>query len=143
MRFLGLGIDINATNNAGETPLFFFIGGFPGDIKDPQYGGMGKGKGKDEDSAWKIFVENGADFEARDHAGRGLLHVVAGSPGYAGDANYGVVRFKRLMDEMGMDPMAQDTNMRTSLDVAAAYGGEGFLGLFEGEKSGNKRARRS
>jgi hypothetical protein len=41
-----------------------------------------------------------------------------------------VERFKVLM-KMGLDPMAEDSRQRTSLDIAAACGGEHILKLFE------------
>ena len=70
-----------------------------------------------------------------------LLHVVAGrkpleSPGYVGadvleapTANL-VSWFKFLMD-MGLDPMLEDAQQRTSLDVAAACSHEHILKLFK------------
>jgi hypothetical protein len=40
--------------------------------------------------------------------------------------------FKFLM-EQGLDPMAEDTNLTTALDVAAAYDNKGILELFKRE----------
>ncbi|KAI0971998.1 ankyrin repeat-containing domain protein [Xylaria arbuscula] len=66
---------------------------------------------------WKA---SGADFGTRDNAGRGLLHVAA-----RGEA----VRFQELV-QMGLDPMMEDENKQTPLDVAAAYGNNDVLALF-------------
>lgn len=140
-KFLGLGLDINATNNAGETPLFVFV-------KSPPIGGSDVllYEGADCEDAWRVFIESGADFRARDHEGRTLLHAVACSKLDAEAAGslwvldaelrnlQRVGRFKRLMG-MGLDPFCQDDKMRSSLDVAVACGDSGILELFKEDGS--------
>ncbi|KAK4206451.1 ankyrin-2, partial [Rhypophila decipiens] len=123
--FVRLGVDINATNKAGETPLYIFMKG----STEPIWGDVSKDMRplvreiKDEDAAWRVFTDNGADFQARDHEGRCLLHAVA--------THEQVRRFKWLVEEMGLDPFTQDHKMRTSLDVAVACGIDGIVNLFK------------
>ncbi|CAI6082842.1 unnamed protein product [Clonostachys chloroleuca] len=120
------GVDINARNSNGETPLFAFskrpkkmLGGLFG-------GGSGGLFGKpqreySEDGALQLFQNLGADFSVRNGKGQGLLHVAA--PGDVG-------RFKELLS-LGLDPMLEDDAQQTPIDVAAACGNQDVLALFE------------
>ncbi|KAM7195488.1 ankyrin-2 [Rhypophila sp. PSN 637] len=137
--FVRLGVDINATNKAGETPLYIFMKGSTAPIWDdiskdtlrPLVLGI-----KDEDGAWKVFTDNGADFQTHDHEGRCLLHALT----YSEEARVG--RFKRLVEEMGLDPFTQDNKMRTSLDIAVACGIDGIVNLFKGGSGESWRGKR-
>ena len=119
-QFLSLGLDINARNSIGQTPIFnFFI------------------------HTWQYFQhlqtlsEAGADFKAKDNRGQGLLHVIAKKPstglkdsrGFDVNRNPQVEIFKWLM-EMGLG-IDEDTEQRTPLDIAAASGNMGILELFK------------
>jgi hypothetical protein len=87
-----------------------------------------------------FFKDIGADFFAIDNFGTSLLHVVAGRE--VGSSSFHcedelkaptenlVQWFKFLMD-MGLDPMLEDAQQRTPLDVAAACGNEHILKLFK------------
>ncbi|CAH0055349.1 unnamed protein product [Clonostachys solani] len=120
------GVDINARNSDGQTPLFAFSkrlrkrsGGLFG-------GGSGALFGKpqreySEDGALQLFESLGADFSVRNDKGQGLLHIAA--PGDVG-------RFKGLLS-MGLDPMLEDDAHQTPIDVAAACGNQDVLALFE------------
>lgn len=133
-RFIKAGVDINARNKRGETPLFNFLKQNNGD----SYRSVEDQTSKGTDFAY--FLKSGADVFARSNDGSTLLHVIAGirlellpalqyryNPG---GGHVGMRRFKRLMD-MGLDPMAEDKRQRTSVDVAAACENELILKLFK------------
>ncbi|GJC95853.1 ankyrin repeat-containing protein [Colletotrichum higginsianum] len=117
------GCDVNARNARGETPLFGFYG-------QRKHGGLLQerelcAEPLDDAAGAAALEAAGADFEARDNAGRGLLHVAA-ARGHA-------VRFQRLL-ERGLDPMLEDGERKTALDVAAACGNDGVMKLFSGRR---------
>lgn len=114
------GIDINARNSHGETPLFAF---FERPRTESPIWRFDKSENEEftEEAAVPIFKSLGADFFAQDNEGRGLLHVAASGP---------VPRFKLLM-EMGLDVMLEDHSQQTAIDVAAACGNQEILELFE------------
>ncbi|KAK4188935.1 ankyrin-2 [Podospora australis] len=114
-RFMDMGLKINVPNSKGETPVFKFFGARVDNQKE---------------EAWKFMVDSGVDFTARDHTGRGLLHVLA-------NRKENVVRFAQLVEEWGLDPLAvDDKRAMSSLDVAAACGNAAILSLFEkGERT--------
>jgi len=113
-RFLDMGIDINARNNKGETPLFAYIangnrfpGGFPWEVKEGHR------------SFYKPFEDAGADIFARNNGGENLLHLTAKKADHSSHmkrsyCNGGVDTFRFLM-EKGLDPMEEDNNQRTAL----------------------------
>ena len=127
-QFLSLGADINATNAAGETPLFLFFGteATSSSITDSHVRHI------------PLFVGAGADFLARNPKGQTLLYVTADqrsadggmalSRGYVCDTL--VNTFKALV-ELGVDPTAEDEEGRSALDVAAAHGQTRLLELFK------------
>ncbi|KAJ5806582.1 uncharacterized protein N7503_004184 [Penicillium pulvis] len=131
-RFMISGVDINAQNKSGETPLFSLV--------KENDGGLGQGTAQtDEDSSFEFFLESGADVFSRSNDGSTLLHVIAGIELEARRMFWRprvkracVGRFKRLM-EMGLDPMFEDKRQRTSVDVAAACENELILKLFKKE----------
>ena len=127
-------IDINARNAAGETPAF--------SLAMAEWG-------PEEDSIPKVWhyevldvlVELGANIMAVDARGRTLLHVTAGrevQPGEPGrswrrDLSEDIVKtFKRLL-ELGVDPRAEDDELRTAIDVAVAMELRGVVLLFSEE----------
>jgi hypothetical protein len=132
-RFLKAGVDINARNKNGETPLFNLL-------KQDNEGLHGPAEDQTSKvSDFEYFLKSGADVIIQSNDGSTLLHVIAGikihtfdrfHPEQAG--RVGVVRFKRLMD-MGLDPMAEDKRQRTSVDVAAACENELISKLFKKE----------
>jgi ankyrin repeat protein len=132
-RFLKAGVDINARNKNGETPLFNLL-------KQDNEGQHGPAEDQTSKvSDFEYFLKSGADVIIQSNDGSTLLHVIAGikihtfdrfHPEQAG--RVGVVRFKRLMD-MGLDPMAEDKRQRTSVDVAAACENELISKLFKKE----------
>jgi hypothetical protein len=134
-------VDINARNKAGETPLFPFAAAEWPVTKDPEsrssYDHEQYAKAHDikHYSAIEVFLSLGADIKATDNHGRTLLHVTADrQPDYEyyGRVNWGeeiVDTFKKLM-ELGLDPRAEDKEMRTPIDVAVARDWKGIVQLF-------------
>ncbi|KAI9710146.1 MAG: hypothetical protein M1820_002948 [Bogoriella megaspora] len=130
-RFLSLGVDINARNNRGETPLFpFATAGLGGDFNSI-YG--------PSETEWEEFLafllEEGADLYARNGSGENLLHILAQHRAALrmkwDRTDVTVVdRFKHLL-AMGLDPMIEDSKQRSAIDVASAYGNDGIVKLFE------------
>ncbi|KAJ5904244.1 hypothetical protein N7504_006627 [Penicillium tannophilum] len=132
-RFIKSGVDINAQNKIGETPLFSLIKENDGEL-------VGQETAQTyEDSSFEFFLESGADVFSRSNNGSSLLHVIAGIEIEARRMFFRpsvklacVGRFKRLM-EMGLDPMLEDKRQRTSVDIAAACENELILKLFKKE----------
>jgi ankyrin repeat protein len=123
------GLDINATNKSGETPVFNLNKALPSHLEG-RWGVDEKHVSESEPLA--LFDAAGADFFGLNNKGQGLLHVAA--KGHK-------QRFKMLMDK-GLDPMAEDHERRTALDVAAACANQNVLELFErgdGYDAGGKK----
>ncbi|KAF5657649.1 hypothetical protein FHETE_10324 [Fusarium heterosporum] len=107
-RFLKLGLNINACNYAGQSPMFFLTG--------VRY--------DESENVIKMinrFNELGVDWKVRDEKRRTILHEMA---------DESEILFKAIMD-MGVDPLAEDIDGRSSLDLAAAYGNRDVLELFD------------
>jgi len=119
-QFLSLGLDINARNAKGETPLFGVFRGIitPQSMKN-------KRENWGDDDVWPLLERAGADFFAKDGRDRNLLHLAAQGKRWVED-------FKMLVGK-GLDPMEQDLKQMNSLDVAAACGNDEVLGLFDRE----------
>ncbi|KAF5720633.1 serine threonine phosphatase 6 regulatory ankyrin repeat subunit C [Fusarium mundagurra] len=106
-RFLKLGLDINARNNAGQTPAFFLaMRGYDDDNVD-------------EVMSWLDGL--GVDWLARDDKRRTILHEMA-------DEKEDL--FKAIM-EKGVDPLAEDVDGRSTLDLLTAYDNQNVLKLFD------------
>ncbi|KAI0425667.1 ankyrin repeat-containing domain protein [Xylaria sp. FL1042] len=109
------GCAINGRNIRGETPLLSSIVShclIPNSRnRDERRGGL------EQKALWKA---SGADFRTRDNAGRGLLHAAARGEAF---------RFQELM-QMGLDPMMEDENKQSPVDVAAACENKDVLALF-------------
>jgi ankyrin repeat protein len=104
-KFLDLGVDINTRNYAGETALFNGLC-----------------------SSWfddmPLFLDAGGDLTVRSKKGQGLLHIVA--------RNGKAETFKWLM-EKGLDPLAEDGEQRSAVDVAHASKNKEILDIFRRE----------
>jgi ankyrin repeat protein len=144
-KFAKFGVDINARNKAGETCLFGFvcikeIGVFH--IKFFEENGSdftivnAKGEGLlhacakgGESPAWAYLSERISQvFEDWDETS-GTVREGAGVRGYKG-VNGKAGLFKWLMEVKGLDPLAEDRQSRSALDVATASGCAGILELF-------------
>ncbi|KAE8454120.1 hypothetical protein EG329_005044 [Mollisiaceae sp. DMI_Dod_QoI] len=128
-KFLSLGLSINEKNNVGETPVFrYFESGqvrMAGSSNFPR-------------KYISLLEEAGADLFARNEEGEGVLHVVAKKKQneiITHLAKSNVVDTFRFLMEKGLDPMVEDNNQRTALDVAAAYGNDAVLALFKRDKA--------
>ncbi|CAI6335138.1 unnamed protein product [Periconia digitata] len=140
---LDRGLDINARNARGETPIF--------NVQKPMrrhhprseeyliysgYWELGRFHklemfGSDVRGAISLFVSAGADFFATDNQGRGLLHHCARTSSYllhhcARTSSY---LFEVLL-EKGLDPALEDKKKRTALDIAVVYNKQSILDLF-------------
>lgn len=137
-QFLSLGANINARNQAGETPLFAFFRSAEVTVKinhpplNPKTAKWGisapdyierekveaKAAVEKERLVWEMFEKAGADWMLVNAAGQTLLHVVAADAGhetgYGGYPGRRASRFTFLM-EKGLDPMQEDNKRRTSL----------------------------
>ena len=134
-RFLSAGLSINTRNNLGETPLFTFIQACPHGDKSFY------NDEEQEEESYKtylhVFTDAGASIFDSDGTGQTLLHVVAAkrhSDTYNhihGDKTGRVVELFKYLMELGLDPMGEDHQQRTALDIAAACGNDRILKLFE------------
>ncbi|KAH7343060.1 ankyrin repeat-containing domain protein [Rhexocercosporidium sp. MPI-PUGE-AT-0058] len=119
-KFLTFGISINTPNIVGETPLFKLI----------------SGSGLSMDNL-QMFESKGADLTVSDQNGRGLLHAIAKIGDLPvkkdGVEAKAVGMFRYLMGK-DLDPMMEDAEQRSSLDVAMASGSVGILEIFKREK---------
>ncbi|KAL4998443.1 ankyrin repeat-containing domain protein [Aspergillus recurvatus] len=124
--FAARGLDINARNSNGETPLFRCISSFSCEL------GVYHAQ-----SVIEGFCERGADITAVSNSGENMLHLVARMPcthwihcrHRLFNANE-TGAFEFLMG-LGLDPLQEDGKQRTAVDVAAAYGKEHILELFK------------
>jgi ankyrin repeat protein len=137
-RLLAGGLDINATNEAGETPIFAFFR--EGKIslryrknRLPRFR---------EEYIYDFFTQHGADWRALNARGQSLLHVVAdksplGSSSFSSrslsdsddQSSNACKRFQTLL-VLGLDAGLEDKDGRTPLDVAAGSGQTKILELF-------------
>ncbi|KAL2118791.1 hypothetical protein VTJ04DRAFT_5750 [Mycothermus thermophilus] len=140
-------VGINARNKAGETPLFPFAAAEWRASRDPERRG---GWFDDEKYAAahdvthaaaldQVLLPLGADVKAAvDKRGWTLLHVTADRQpdmsdyGYWSSGKEVVDTFKRFM-ELGLDPRAEDGELRTPIDVAVARDWRGIVQLFNEE----------
>ncbi|VUC27045.1 unnamed protein product [Clonostachys rosea] len=112
------GIDINARNIKGETPLFTFC--LSAETKKSDFH-FDKNEAVEQLKVIPLMERLGADLFAKDNRSRGLLHAAAGGS---------VDVFKQLM-ERGLDVMLEDEVQQTPIDVAAACANKDILELFE------------
>lgn len=128
---------INMRNAKGETPVF---GYFQVDRHMPWLGERATGSAADKGSidapyaepAFGVFEAAKVDWGVVNSAGETLLHIVAAARGgdYYTGPKIRAGRFTLLLAK-GLDPMAEDAQHRTVLDVAAAFGAREILKIFE------------
>jgi ankyrin repeat protein len=128
-RYLSIGGDINARNKTGETALHFFLANSG---RSPRWDETELDKNFDP---FPFFISHGTNFQATKNDGGTALHVVAQRKindksylfdGSKEDEDTNASLFRRLVD-LGCDPLQEDKNGRTALDVAAAVGNVGIL----------------
>ncbi|TXC03055.1 hypothetical protein FocTR4_00015646 [Fusarium oxysporum f. sp. cubense] len=145
---LSKGADINARNKAGETPAFgyFHASSFKVDLSwakmDEERHTLSKKWGGDrwkvdkeleeqtveetEPRMWAFLEEMGVEWSVVNTKGQSLLHVVAGQE----RSFRRVARFQFLMGK-GLDPMAEDMQGQTALDIAAHGKADDILALYK------------
>jgi ankyrin repeat protein len=133
---LAQGLNINARNNKGETPLFLGIsaewsGTRPINTSHPTYALENDVSPSD---VLDLYIGRGADIFTADCEGKTLLHAAAGRRIEDPDSNTDQIKhmenvFKKLMD-MGLDPRVEDLQMRTAIDMAVARGRKGIVDFF-------------
>lgn len=140
-QFQEMGVDINARNKMGDSPIFGYIahGWLRAGGQSAYFYNKGH-ENHDDVHYLRYFQQIGADFFVRNHAGSSLLHVLAGrklnvSP-FMDKAEItvpikNVVNWFEFLTGMGLDPMLEDAQQRTCLDVAAACESEHILKLFQ------------
>ena len=156
-RITDLGAEVNARNDAGETPLFAYFrdGSATAEVVFPELTSAEKAEDKynrlyherlhqkesqekakateKEYLVFDFFDQHGADWLAVNNAGENLLHIVAqDSRDYSHTQQVGrrAKRFEFLMGK-GLDPTAEDKEHRTPLDLAASLGLDEVLALFK------------
>jgi ankyrin repeat protein len=117
-RFLELGVDINAVNNLGETPIFSLVSGTGYSVDDIQK-----------------LEQKGADLKMLNNKRQNLLHMIALQKAIRGKTQQGdesteICVFRYLMGKK-LDSMAEDNESRTPLDIAVANGNVGVLEMFK------------
>ncbi|EXA30163.1 hypothetical protein FOVG_18427 [Fusarium oxysporum f. sp. pisi HDV247] len=144
---LSKGADINARNEAGETPAFgyFHASGFKVDLSwakmDEERHTLSKKWGGDrwkvnkeleeqiveetEPRMWALLEEMGVEWSVVNAKGQSLLHAVAGQE----RSFRRVARFQFLMGK-GLDPMAEDMQGQTALVIAAHGKADDILALY-------------
>lgn len=147
---LKMGVDINARNHRGETPLHIFMGTEwkSEDRWKDEITWEGRDSRRrecdiedlvshDNDEIWDMFKAFGADWKTRDDEGSGLLHAVAARKIDAPSTQLerdqrknSADTFKKLMEEMGLDPRLEDAQSRTPIDLAVARRNSDIVALF-------------
>ncbi|TQW01162.1 ankyrin 2,3/unc44 [Cordyceps javanica] len=121
------GLDVNARNALGETPLMLLANRTAVLLRSCTGGNSGLDYSLylDSEAAAErvaMLAALGADFQVTDEHGNGLLHLAATD---------GVQLFKAVMDRGALDPTMENHAHQTAIDVAAAYNNNEILALFE------------
>ncbi|KAK8024263.1 hypothetical protein PG993_012329 [Apiospora rasikravindrae] len=165
MFFLGKGLNINARNRRGETPLHVFMAsGWERDRQEDFDRRQPQRRGAKEEPAnmeavvshtdptvLAIFWDAGADWHCvDDEEGSSLLHVVASRKAddfYCawprGRLSELAETFEMLRRDVGLDPRLEDKRLRTPLDLAVARDRREIVDLFSEEKGLSLRRRGS
>lgn len=137
---INLGADINARNNKGETPIFgYFRAARVAALVPTSQGTTHLVEGEtpiDKESViWQLFDDLGVDWTAVSEQGQTLLHIAVADDLHTPTEitpSWRVRRFQFLVGK-GLDPMQEDIEHRTPLDIAAALGRDEILTLFKKE----------
>jgi ankyrin repeat protein len=123
-RCISAGCSPEARDNAGNTPIFAYV------VTVKTYGERETEPPLSLIDIKAMFAEH--DIFAVNDEGETLLHVVAGREEDFRFQEDGLVLFKCLV-EMGLDPGRENGRGASAVDIAAACGNEGILGLFARE----------
>ncbi|KAL9109201.1 MAG: hypothetical protein Q9227_006126 [Pyrenula ochraceoflavens] len=139
--YLNLGGHIDARNHKGDTALLAYI------KSSPKLAGWWY-DGSSRIDIIEFFAERSADITAANEAGETALHLIAKkNPSKLfrrerkGTEDHYAKVFKRCVD-LGGDPLREDANGRTALDMAAAVGNNGILALYQRRKEGRPKQER-
>lgn len=120
-RFLTLGVDIDARNKAGETPLFVFMA----------TGGIAH---LDKIS---LFLHKGADIFTTNNKGETILHaIVRRKIKYPWINSEDVEEAKECFQHfvnLGLNARQKDVKKRTAIDIAGTRGLRAITSLFQGQ----------
>ncbi|KAF4340900.1 ankyrin-3 [Fusarium beomiforme] len=123
-KFLLRGGSINAPDEAGNTPLHAYL-------SSPESNGHKSHPESCHIDHYAILFpeDSGVDIFAVNNAGEGALHTIAGR-----ETRYGTVeghdkRLFVLMMDKGLDPLKEDENGRSALDIASACEKDDIVGL--------------
>jgi ankyrin repeat protein len=142
-KMLERGLDINARNAAGQTPVFNLNKSLPSYILRVE---SNIAEHTTPSQALALFEDAGADFFVTDKQGQGLLHIAARLLETLGHEFFKLhvrmmrkpaTRFELLVNK-GLDVAMEDEQKRTALDVAVAYGNQRILKLFDKDNARNK-----
>ena len=132
-QFVGKGMGINALNAAGESPIFAFFRRQAQNLTNTH---SEKGTAAQK-AALEFLDELGADSTVVNNAGETLLHLVGDTNGPWMDddetkerSTVQMVARYRWALERGADPIAEDRQGRTCLDLAAVKGNQALLDLY-------------
>lgn len=117
------GLDVNARNARGETPLMLFANR-TNMLRRFADGHRFSPPLRNEALEEPVLALQaiGADFAVTDAQGNGLLHLAATDE---------VQLFKAIMERGGLDPMRENDVHQTAIDVAAVHNNNEILALFE------------
>ncbi|CAH0055072.1 unnamed protein product [Clonostachys solani] len=130
------GLNINARNKKGETPLFLCISAEWSGTREPgtRHPTYALENDVSPSDVLDLYIGRGADIFTADGEGKTLLHAAAGRRIEDLDWNEDQIKhmenvFKKLMD-LGLDPRQEDIQMRTAIDMAVARGRKGIVDFF-------------
>jgi ankyrin repeat protein len=136
-RYVSIGGDINARNKTGETALHCLLANSNRSLR------WNETELDNNFDPFQFFISHGTNFQATKNDGGTALHVVAQRKisdssylfhGSKDDEDTNASLFRRLVD-LGCDPLQEDKNGRTALDVAAAVGNVEILKLYQRKKT--------
>lgn len=119
-RIAGLGVDVNGQNQAGQTPIHFLCSDIEARMRSMSLWGS-EFEESEFDTSMTMLDDLETDWHARDSMGRTALHFMASSNVYI---------FKQIVAR-GVDPLLEDIEGRTSLDMAAMHDNTSVLAMFE------------
>jgi len=142
-KFLAMGLDINARNKRGETPIFIFLSTSHSSTYDSTRNTRQRPAENDvfHCDSLELFIEAGADLFTATDDGATLLHITAqrhiDAPHIHGKDIQDVTDIFERLIQLGLDPKKEDKKLRTSIDIAVAMNKRDIVDLFTDE--GKKR----
>ena len=118
---VGIGADVNARNQQGQTPIMNLYGGRFWDGRIPLFPGLPRGYpydgrtcGEEDAEILEFLLEAGADVDTIDKWGNTVLHYIAGSSG-----NTAAKKAVGILFDFGRpDIVAVNNEGKTAIDIA-------------------------